>query len=127
MCVPPLPLPSPFSPLLAPFLLVTEGFYLTLGASGTLGNAVCDAMLYSRWAVGARHVDFAMHNSGGIRATIPAPNITQGVLVTAFPFQNGIVDLELTGAELWDIFEGIASGVNKAGKVRSSIRVSFLT
>lgn len=86
--------------------------------SGTLGNAVTDAMLWARLAVGA-HVDGAIHNSGGIRATIPAPNVTQGVLVTAFPFSNGVVDIKMTGRELWDLFEGVASKVNVAGKVSS--------
>ena len=73
-------------------------------------------MLYARLAVGAA-VDGAIHNSGGIRGSIPAPNVTQGMLVTAFPFSNGVVDIKMTGRELWDLFEGVASKVNVAGKV----------
>lgn len=51
------------------------------------------------------------------RSSIPAPNVTQGTLVTAFPFSNGVVDVKMTGKELWDLFEGVASKVNKVGKV----------
>jgi hypothetical protein len=70
-------------------------------------------------------ISFALTNSGGIRASLPAPNITQGQLITAFPFGSQLVDLHMTGRELWEMFEGVVSGVNKVGKtVTSSIQLS---
>lgn len=109
----------------------------------TLGNAVTDSMLASR----AGQVDFAMHNSGGIRATIEAPDITQGSVLTAFPFGNvnatslllcpdvspadnfpvvqSVVDVSLTGEQIWALFEGVFSKVNSAGVlITSTIQVS---
>ncbi|CED84792.1 5' nucleotidase [Phaffia rhodozyma] len=89
-----------------------------------LGNAVTDSMLYGRRSLGAK-VDAALHNSGGLRATIPAPNITQGILMTSFPFNTQLVDIKYTGKELWEIFEGVCSGVNSVGKtVTSSVQVA---
>lgn len=56
-------------------------------------------------------------NSQGIRATFFAPNITQGVLALAFPFNNEVVDVQMSGKELWEVFEGLASGENSKGEV----------
>jgi len=55
------------------------------------------------------HVDAAIINAGGIRASISAGNVTQGDVLTSFPFMNAIVDLTWTGRQLLDIFEGIVS------------------
>ncbi|KAL7416609.1 Metallo-dependent phosphatase-like protein [Mrakia frigida] len=85
----------------------------------TLGNAVTDSMLYARTTLGA-DVDFALHNAGGIRASIEGPAVSRGDVLTAFPFGNNIVDMTFTGEELWDIFEGMVSRVNSAGKIITS-------
>jgi 2',3'-cyclic-nucleotide 2'-phosphodiesterase (5'-nucleotidase family) len=55
------------------------------------------------------NVDAAIINAGGIRASISAGNVTQGNVLTSFPFMNAIVDLTWTGRQLLDIFEGIVS------------------
>ncbi|KAK9896117.1 5'-nucleotidase [Cystobasidium minutum MCA 4210] len=90
----------------------------------TLGDAMTDAMVYYRNRNGGT-VDFALHNAGGIRATIDAPEITRGEVLTAFPFGNQIVDIQFTGQQIWGIFEGIVSGTNSAGEeVTSFVQVS---
>ena len=61
---------------------------------GALANLVTDAM---REATGA---DFAITNPGGIRRDIPAGPITAGDLFELLPFENALVDVELTGAQL---------------------------
>lgn len=82
-----------------------------------MGDMTADAFLWARTSIGA-HVDAAMHNSGGIRNGVTAPNVTMGAIATAFPFTPGeLVDIKLTGSELWDIIEGTVSKVNSAGKV----------
>lgn len=43
-------------------------------------------------------------------------------VLTAFPFGNQIVDIQFTGQQIWDIFEGIVSGTNSAGEVSVSLR-----
>lgn len=82
-----------------------------------MGDMTADAFLWARQSIGAR-VDAAMHNSGGIRNGVSAPNITMGSIATAFPFTPGeLVDIVLTGSELWDIIEGTVSKVNIKGKI----------
>ncbi len=65
-------------------------------------------------------------NAGGIRAEIDAGNITLQQALECFPFGNSITELDFTGAQLWDIFENIVSGVNAANglAVTSFVQVS---
>ena len=62
-----------------------------------LGDLIADAQ---RKAVGA---DFAFMNAGGIRADIKAGEVTWGELFTVQPFNNGLVKMELTGQEIYDL------------------------
>ena len=48
--------------------------------------------------------DVVIHNvSGGIRADLPAGNLTYGAIYEMFPFANTIVQLDLSGAELREV------------------------
>lgn len=60
----------------------------------TIGNFICDAM---RWASKA---DFALQNPGGMRADLDAGEILRGEVYAIMPFDNTIVMLKMTGAEL---------------------------
>lgn len=64
-----------------------------------LGDLTTDAMLE---ATGA---DVAITNGGGIRASIPAGDITVGQIITTFPFGNYVVTLKTTGQDLLDAME----------------------
>ncbi len=64
-----------------------------------LGNLITQAMLT---ATGA---DVAITNGGGIRASIPAGDITLGQVITTFPFGNYVVTIESTGQDLIDAME----------------------
>ncbi|KAJ8113092.1 hypothetical protein OPT61_g4701 [Boeremia exigua] len=90
-----------------------------------LGDFMADAMLAYR-KNNTDDVDFAIINAGGIRATIDQGNITRGEVLTSFPFGNSIVQLEVDGKYLWEVLEGIVTGVNVAnGKaVTSFLQVS---
>lgn len=77
-----------------------------------LGDLMADAMVAYRKAV-TTEIDFALINGGGVRATIPAGNITRGGVLTSFPFGNTIVDLTITASDLWLVLEGLVSGVNQ--------------
>ena len=68
-----------------------------------LGNLVTD--VYREIA----RADVAIQNGGGIRAPIDAGEITFGEILGAFPFNNTVVSVELTGAELLSILERSAS------------------
>jgi 2',3'-cyclic-nucleotide 2'-phosphodiesterase (5'-nucleotidase family) len=76
-----------------------------------LGDFMADAMLIYRQNQ-SDEVDFALINAGGIRATIDEGPITRGEVLTSFPFGNSIVEITLSGQEVWDVLEGIVSGVN---------------
>ncbi|KAH9483489.1 5'-nucleotidase [Psilocybe cubensis] len=73
----------------------------------TLGSFTADSMEDYRPTV-----DGAIINAGGIRAEIDAGNITLQQALECFPFGNSIAELDFTGAQLWDIFEGIVSKKN---------------
>jgi 2',3'-cyclic-nucleotide 2'-phosphodiesterase (5'-nucleotidase family) len=76
-------------------------FDLTRRAYGesNLGDLVTDAMRASA------HAEVAIHNSGGIRADIPAGKITMEQVYTALPFDDVLVSMDLPGAALLALFE----------------------
>lgn len=94
----------------------------------TFGDFICDAMLDYRLNASTDGLapSFALTNSGGIRASIDVGPITRGEVLTAFPFGNAVVEITLTGQQLWDVLAGIVARVNKAnGKaVTSFLQVS---
>ncbi|MBI4062674.1 MAG: bifunctional metallophosphatase/5'-nucleotidase [Elusimicrobia bacterium] len=69
------------------------------GEDSILGNLIADAMKEQAQA------DIAMHNTGGIRSAIPVGEISLRHLYTAFPFDNTVVVLELTGGQIKEILE----------------------
>jgi 5'-nucleotidase / UDP-sugar diphosphatase len=64
-----------------------------------LGNLVCDAM---RKAAGS---EIAIQNNGGIRTTIPKGKITLEQVYMLLPFDNTLMTMDLTGAQIADILE----------------------
>lgn len=94
----------------------------------TFGDFICDAMLDYRLNASTDGLapSFALTNSGGIRASIDVGPITRGEVLTAFPFGNAVVEITLSGQQLWDVLAGIVARVNKAnGKaVTSFLQVS---
>lgn len=64
-----------------------------------LGNLVADAY---RWAMGA---DVALINGGGIRADIPAGDITYSSLLNVQPFGNELCLVAASGQEILDALE----------------------
>jgi 5'-nucleotidase len=81
-----------------------------------LGQVMSDAMLEYRLNQTVNsppQPDFAIINAGGIRATIEQGNITRGGVLTSFPFGNAIVEIAMTGEQVWDLLEGAVSRVNQ--------------
>ncbi|KAH4069959.1 hypothetical protein HBI49_131460 [Parastagonospora nodorum] len=76
-----------------------------------LGDFMSDAMLDYR-KKNTQDVDFAIINAGGVRATIDEGDITRGEVLTSFPFGNAIVQIALTGKQIWEALEGIVTGVS---------------
>lgn len=75
-----------------------------------LGNLIADAM------VEATGADIGFTNGGGIRASIPAGDITVGDIMTSFPFNNFLSVIEITGSEVMEALEkGVDSYPEQAG------------
>ncbi|MFR7350115.1 5'-nucleotidase C-terminal domain-containing protein [Peptoniphilus sp.] len=84
-----------------------------------LGNLVTDAMREVSKA------DIAITNGGGIRATIEKGDVTMGEVLTAFPFTNFTVTVDLTGKE---VIQALENGVKAAPELAGSFcQVSGLT
>lgn len=64
-----------------------------------LGNLTSDAV---RKTLGS---DIAFTNGGGIRANIPAGDITYGELLNVHPFGNQLAEIEVTGQQIKDALE----------------------
>lgn len=89
---------------------VETGFDIVLGTSkreltrsgfeeSPVGNLITDAMREYAQA------DIAVTNSGGIRANLPAGNITYRDLYKVENFGNTIVTMTLTGQQVWQMLE----------------------
>ncbi|HEX4744699.1 MAG TPA: bifunctional UDP-sugar hydrolase/5'-nucleotidase [Candidatus Limnocylindria bacterium] len=85
------------------------------GVRGTevpIGNLIADALLdYGRkqgW-----QSDVAFYNQAGVRASLPAGDITFGALYQVLPFANTIVQVDLTGTQLKEVLEGAAGAAGR--------------
>jgi 2',3'-cyclic-nucleotide 2'-phosphodiesterase (5'-nucleotidase family) len=65
--------------------------------SNAMLNMVTDA-----WLFAYPSADVALSNQGGFRQSIPAGEITVADIVGVLPFNNVLIDVELTGAQLID-------------------------
>jgi 2',3'-cyclic-nucleotide 2'-phosphodiesterase (5'-nucleotidase family) len=72
-----------------------------------LGKLAVDEMLAYGQTV-KQDVVASFHNSGGVRATIDAGEVTYGELYKAFPFDNELMIVEVTGTQLlWWLSAGL--------------------
>jgi 2',3'-cyclic-nucleotide 2'-phosphodiesterase (5'-nucleotidase family) len=78
--------------------LVGEREFVRTGETN-LGNLITDSMVEFTGA------DVALTNGGGIRASIPADDITVGDVITVLPFGNYVVTIDVTGAEIVEALE----------------------
>ncbi len=93
---------------------ISEPLTRSYGEESLMGNMVADAMLNAH-----PDYDFAVTNSGGLRQDIDAGAVTVGELVSAFPFPNTIVQLEMKGSDMRQIFEhgaGLTNGILQISK-----------
>lgn len=76
----------------------------------SMGNLVADAMLAR---VADQGVSVALANSGGLRASIDAGEITMGEVLTVLPFQNTLSTFQISGAGLMAALENGVSQVEE--------------
>ncbi len=84
-------------------------------AESALGNMFADAVRE------AMRGDVAMLNGGGIRTDLPGGMLTYGQLYETFPFENRLVVIELTGAQLTKV---LANNLAPAGAVGQIVSIS---
>jgi 5'-nucleotidase/UDP-sugar diphosphatase len=73
-----------------------------------LGNLITDALLAAEAElrpVDGRPVDVALYNNGGIRDGLPKGPITFGQLYAVLPFDDQLMAMDLTGAQILKILE----------------------
>ena len=73
-------------------------------------NWSADALLEAAQEVCPKHVDVALLNRGGTRCNWAAGDITRGHVFKMMSFDNKMVVLTLKGADIIELFEGLASG-----------------
>ncbi len=78
----------------------------------TMGNLVADAMLAR---VKDQGISIAIANSGGIRASIDAGDVTMGEVLKVLPFQNTLSTFEVSGQTVIDALE---NGVSQVEEVK---------
>jgi 5'-nucleotidase len=77
-----------------------------------MGNLIADAMLDR---VKDQGVEIAFMNSGGVRSSIDAGEVTMGEVMTVLPFQNTLATFEITGQGMIDALE---NGVSQVEEVK---------
>lgn len=96
-------------------------------------NWVCDVTLDIIGKIsGIKNVDLVIMNKGGIRTSMPRGTITEGLLMSMFPFDNRYVVLDISGKDLLEALDvmagrggdalsrGMEVTFNEAGKVTSA-------
>ncbi|MEN2983910.1 MAG: bifunctional UDP-sugar hydrolase/5'-nucleotidase [Dictyoglomaceae bacterium] len=83
-----------------------------------VGNVICDAMRE------ATKADIAFQNSGGIRTDINKGPITMELVYTLLPFDNVLVVMDLTGAQILKLLEQSAT-LEKGILQQSGLKVKY--
>jgi 5'-nucleotidase/UDP-sugar diphosphatase len=80
-----------------------------------IGNMVSDGVAWYVRNVLNQSADFAFTNGGNIRAPLAAGDMTRGDIITVLPFENFIYVVSLSGAEIIEMFDFIATIPQGAG------------
>ncbi len=90
-------------------------------SSPEMHNLVTDSWLYNY-----PNADIAITNTGGIRQAIEAGEITKGDIVGVLPFENNILELNLTGQQVIDCLQNhVVAGMTTLGGYRHSDGTTF--
>jgi 2',3'-cyclic-nucleotide 2'-phosphodiesterase (5'-nucleotidase family) len=100
-----------------------EGELKKSGVGGaSLGNFVTDAMMFEAREKG-HPVALAITNSGGFRKNTIAPGqLRASDIFELLPFENALVEVELTGAQLLKLLENVTRGRDAQAGARVQFR-----
>ena len=89
-----------------------------------MGNLIADAMLER---VADQGIQIAFQNSGGIRASIDAGEVTMGEVLTVLPFQNTLSTYQVTGETMVAALEnGVSQHEEGSGRFPQVSGMSFV-
>jgi 5'-nucleotidase len=95
---------------------VPEPLVRNYKGESALGNALADAV------AAMEKTDVTLLNAGGLRADLPAGELTFGALYEVFPFDNSVSTIALTGEQILKCFEVLAGSGHGAPQI-SGVRV----
>jgi 2',3'-cyclic-nucleotide 2'-phosphodiesterase (5'-nucleotidase family) len=100
--------------------VTTAPFTRAYGESSPVGNLIIDAMM-------AKVPDavVGLQNSGGMRADFPQGNLKYGDVITTFPFNNELVEMDLTGKDLTNLMIHATNLTNGVLQVSKSVHVEY--
>lgn len=98
----------------------TTPFTRSYGESSPIGNLIIDAMM-------AKVPDavVGLQNSGGLRADFPQGNLKYGDVITTFPFNNELVEMDLTGKDLTNLMIHATNLTNGILQVSKNVHVEY--
>jgi 5'-nucleotidase/UDP-sugar diphosphatase len=88
---------------------------LTRYLETALGNMICNSNVWYFNNVFNQNIDFAFHNGGSMRAELPKGSLTREQVLTVMPYENYLYIVSLTGRELVELFDFIATIAQGAG------------
>jgi 2',3'-cyclic-nucleotide 2'-phosphodiesterase (5'-nucleotidase family) len=78
--------------------------------AGSLGNFVTDGILAEARAKAGNSIVLAVTNGGGLRkSTIPEGELRQRDVFELLPFENALVEFDLTGAQVFTLLKQVVS------------------
>ena len=109
------------------FVLFQDGENVARYRETALGDLVADAL---KWKAGRLQmkVDFGLTNSGGIRAALPAGELTKGDVLGVLPFNNVLEVIALKGKDVRKLFGFIAAvpeGNGAFAQVSQEVKVVY--
>lgn len=110
------------------YALYKEGRNIARYEESALGDLVADALVWKARENLGMHVDFGLTNSGGIRESLPAGEITKGDVLAVLPFANTLEIVEIKGSDVKRLFGFIATVVPGNGafaQVSKDVKVVY--
>jgi 2',3'-cyclic-nucleotide 2'-phosphodiesterase (5'-nucleotidase family) len=104
----------------APTTINKEG-----AAAGRLGMLMTEIIRSQASLALKKHIDLSFQNNGGIRAEIPAGNITIGTIYRLMPFDNQVIVIELLGKDLLQLFEDMGTNIKDYGSAVGGAKLLY--
>ena len=106
--------------IMKPLLGHTAGYYVADRPESELSNLLPDILMWAASQYGEQP-DFAVYNTGGMRAALPEGEITVGDILELAPFENKICFLTLTGDKVLELAQQIVGrggeGISKEFRI----------